>query len=89
MEGQTAESRFDTMSYAARQAYAKALAASFDGRLPLLSPGLMASYCGLDYKPETMLWAMTEWLVTRLARLVVEGGEDFLDLDHIHIEVTQ
>ena len=75
--------QFDTMSYTSRAAYMKALAASVDGRIPLMTPGAMASYCGLEYKPETMLWSITEWLVMRLARLVVDDGQDYIELDPI------
>ena len=75
--------QFDTMSYMARYAYTRALAVSEDGRIPLKMPGAMAEHCGLDYKSETMLWAMTEWLVMRLAKLVYEGGQDYIELDPI------
>ena len=78
------DQKYETMSYTARAAYVKALAATDeDGRIPLMTPGEMAEYIGVQYKPETMLWCMTEWLVMRLARLVVDNGEDYIELDPV------
>ena len=76
--------QYETMSYTARAAYVKALAATDeDGRIPLMTPGAMADMIGVQYKPETMLWCMTEWLVMRLARLVVDGGKDYIEIDAV------
>lgn len=81
------DKKYETMSAIARATYAKALASTDDaGRIPLMTPGAMADKIGVQYKPETMLWCMTEWLVMRLARLVVDGGDDYIELDPIEFD---
>ena len=77
--------KFITMSLDAQQAYIAALECTDDeGRIPQVMPGQISQIIGVDLTPNKMLMLITEWLVMRLARLVVdEDGHQYIELDNV------